>query len=504
MEQSYVYEQEQYEEGITFKKIGYFFKKGWLRMVIYALVLALLTTVIAVPIKVFYKSEPLAQTSIEFIYDGVEEGLAPDGSSLDTNNIISPTVIAAAVESAELSGIITDISALREHMRVEDVESKEYADLVAAAANGDATAINTLRTYENYPTRFTIIISEPKTLGLSDDQAKTLLNKIVSCYYDDFQARFSVNKMFASGIYNLSDNEQTEFFDMYDLYNEMLSSMRTYLKDISAKNPTFVSTKNSTTFNQLLSELTTLESSYDMFNAFITANNVWRDRNIAVNALDVKVKTLKIRVDSQKAKTENLKVQIENFKPNTQQNESVGGSVTVTATYPDSYYDLQEQLTAEYEELRIIQNQYEDAQLRLTNLGEPPEDTGMYPPTDAAFISAALAQIKSLESTSKDLTERVNATVTDFYDTTFISSSVRQVLPPQVTRRSSSLNLLVIYVAAVIAGLLAAALVTGIKISKANSAKAAQENAEQESAEQQPEIVEEQSDVKSQNKTGKK
>ena len=98
MDQSYAYEEDRIEEGLTFKKVGHFFVKAWLRMIIYVAIAAVLATVVFVPIKVYLKSEPVAQTSIEFIYKGIEKGEAPDGSVLNTDDIISPAVLAAAVE----------------------------------------------------------------------------------------------------------------------------------------------------------------------------------------------------------------------------------------------------------------------------------------------------------------------------------------------------------------------------------------------------------------------
>ena len=111
MDQAYEYVESDIEEGITFKKVAYFFKKGWLRMIIYAAVIALLTTAVALPIKSFYKSEPIATTTIEYIYNGIETGLAPDGSILNTDHIISTTVLSDAVAEANLGEVITDISA---------------------------------------------------------------------------------------------------------------------------------------------------------------------------------------------------------------------------------------------------------------------------------------------------------------------------------------------------------------------------------------------------------
>ena len=215
MEQTYVYTEEDPEDELTFKKIGRFLKKGWLRMVVYALIALALAALVAVPIKVYYNSEEAAVTSIEFVYDGIEKGENPSGGSFDRDLIISPKVLTAAVEEAGLSDKIKEITTLRAAMRVDAVPDKEYYDLVAAAANGDSQAQEKLRTTTFYPTRFDIVLSEPRALDLTDSEAVLLLEKIVACYYDDFADRYSVTKMFSNSIYTMTDAASTlEFVDI--------------------------------------------------------------------------------------------------------------------------------------------------------------------------------------------------------------------------------------------------------------------------------------------------
>ena len=38
MNKTYEYVEDEYEEGLTFKKVGRFFAKGWLRMLVYAII----------------------------------------------------------------------------------------------------------------------------------------------------------------------------------------------------------------------------------------------------------------------------------------------------------------------------------------------------------------------------------------------------------------------------------------------------------------------------------
>ncbi len=466
MNKEYVYEDEQETEGITFKKIGRFFQKSWLRMVIYLIIAALLTTVIAVPIKVYVQSEPIAQTSVEFIYEGIEKGLDPNGAPLDTDNIISPTVLAQAVKEANLQKKIKDISTLRSAMRVEGVLTDEYVKLTEAAANGDKTASDRLRNYVMRPTRFNIIISDPAGLDLSDDQAKLLLNKVVACYYKDFQKRYSVTNMFAENAYALSQNDNMEFTDIYDIYSQSLESVKVFLQEMSEIGASFVSTENNTTFTQLLSELNILRNNYTLFNAYILSNNVWRDKTTARDALlstQTEIQNRLEALDGENGSIQRLKAQIATINPTTSSSD-VSGVHTEKTEYPEIYETLHLRLDEANRQVEEYTIQLKNIETRLEKLKDEAQ-------TDEVAINKALSNLGALESQTELFVQKVNATVADYYDTTFVSSSVSQVQPPVVTRKSIDFNLLVVYAVALIVALLAAGVVTGVKMAKASSAK---------------------------------
>ena len=266
MNKTYEYVEDEYEEGLTFKKVGRFFAKGWLRMLVYAIIAVALVSVVALPIKFFYKSEEVAQTTVEFLYEGIETGKDPDGNTLVTDNIISPSVLAKAISAAELDGVVSDVAGLRSEMRVEGVETDEYLRLVKAAADGDENAKNTLRTYVMFPTRFNIIISEPSKLGLSDAQAKLLLNKVVESYLADFKTRYSVTNMLAEETFKLSENSVMEFVDIYDSYVSKLSAIELSLKNVSADNSIVSAMTDKTSFARLEIKLSAIKTDLINFN----------------------------------------------------------------------------------------------------------------------------------------------------------------------------------------------------------------------------------------------
>lgn len=163
----------------------------------------------------------------------------------------------------------------------------------------------------------------------------------------------------------------------------------------------------------------------------------------------------------QEDKIKNLSLQIENFKPNTTQNNSPSGSV-ITTTYPDEYYALQRQLTAAYEDKYELSNRAYDVSARLAAIGEASA------PTPESDVNAAMEMLRGIETDTNEFVVKLSE-VAEQYDSMYVSASVRQTNQPVVTRKSAGLNVIIIYAVTLIAGLLAAGVVTGVKISRANA-----------------------------------
>lgn len=488
MVQNNTYEEDEYEEGITFAKIGYFIKKGWLRMVIYMAVLMLVATAIALPIRTYYKSEPVAQTSIEFVYKGIEKGETPDGAPFNSDDIIAPAILAAAIDDAGLGEKITDISSFRQSVRVESLVTNEYAQLVAAAADGDEDAANKLRNYTMYPSRFNIVLSNPEGWGLSDEQAKLLLDEIVKQYYNDFQKSYSVVNMFDSEMFVLSRNELLEFTDIYDMYMSSLTTIKSYLTTLASENPTFTSHKNNTTFNQLVSDLSLLNSNFDLFNAFIIAKNVWRNADTAKNTLEASKKTVTNNLEATEKYIQSLKAQIEAIKNGLNLDVTApngGGQILVNyPAYPAVYDTLNTRLEETTRQVLDYNIQLANIETRLEQISVNSETV-----TSEEDKTAAATSIATLETQAAALVAKINSTIEDYYDTTFITSSVRQVQSPVVTRRGSDLSLTMVYLIALVVGFVAACVVTAVMLARSKAAAKHVAAQEKNKSNEQPEAA---------------
>lgn len=461
MDNSYVYIEEDDAEELTFRKIGRFLKKGWLRMVVYSLVALALAALVAVPIKVFYKTEPAAVTSIEFVYNGIEKGENPNGGSFDRNLIISPKVLTAAVAAAELTEKLTEITTLRAAMRVDAVPDAEYVKLVEEASNGNSALKDKLNGTTYYPTRFDIVISEPSALGLRDREAITLLEKVVECYFADFAERYSVTKMFSADVFNMSLRDpNAEYTDVYDLYVGAVNPVYDFVSLLESKSPSFVSSKNNATFASLLGDYNIIKLSLDSFNNFILVNNIWKDVESAKKSLAEKKKQAENELTSLNAYVDSLKEQISNIKPHENTIITPTGTTTTT-TYPDLYYQYQDKLNSAQLQVKTLTDRLNNIEMRIEKAAAAEEETS------PELIAAAKTMLTGIESQAASFVNRVNSTVADYYETTVVSSSVRQVRPAMITMMDSNLNIVVILIAAFAVGLIIGGITTGVKISNA-------------------------------------
>ncbi len=205
---------------------------------------------------------------------------------------------------------------------------------------------------------------------------------------------------------------------------------------------------------------------YNLFNNYIMINNVWRQPDVAEDSLKAEQSLIEVKRTNLETYIASLKTLIADIKPNTITSTDSSGKTVTTETFPAKYYEYIDRLDTSNRELLTYADQLSNIQLRLQKLG----DTGLAATPDQQ--REAVAMLVKLEEETTAFVKKVNNLISDYYDTTFVSSSVRQIRQPVVSRKSSSMNLLVVYACAVIAGLLVGGIVTGVKIGKANAKRA--------------------------------
>lgn len=465
---------------ITFRSVGRFIKRCWLRTLIYIAAAVLLATLVLVPLKLILRSAPTVSTRLEFVYEGVNSGLDPAGGTFDKDTIRSASVVSSAITQAGLTSKLTDVDAVRNAIVVGDVYTAEYLSLKELADKGDADAIKQLAGYTYHPTKYDVSLSNLKALGLEKQEAVLLLEKVVKAYKEWFSSRYTQKNIYSTSIFNPAQTETNmDYLSYYDLYTGQLSSMYTYMMQMSEKDSSFRSSITNKTFSDLIQMYQALESSYGTFKSYVVSNKVSKNLTVTRNNIETTVKKYENSEQSLSKTITALQGQISAYSPNTSTSTS-SGTTTVVQTYPEEYHKLQTQLTECILELSTVTNALAEYEMRQTAFTDAADLAA-----DDPLITSADTMLAKLRADSSAFVVSINDTVNDYFASKLLSNAVRVVQPAVYVRASASLPTLYIYIAAIAVGLIVGLIVTQVKYKRGLKQAEASETQPQETKEEQ-------------------
>lgn len=450
----YIYEDD--EGGLTLKSVGHFLAKSFGRMCLYTLIILVLTTIVALPIKFFYRSRPITTTQVEFTYSGISNGRDPNGATFNSDSLIDPGVLSTAVANAALDGKVPSVSALSEAMRVESVVTTEYLRLVEAANASNASDADRAALTNYHPTKYKIVLDlssleDDERFELTEAESKKLMSAVTAAYIEKFEEEYMPSEVVSSSVFK-NDYSEIEFNTVYELYQNQLDTVQSTIEQYATRAPSF-STPNGT-FASLQSDLDALQVLYVNYKSFITSNNIWRNPNDAKLELTAKVEAYGYESTELTAYKTSLETQIASIEPDTTVVE--GSSPTITTKYPAIYSQLHAQLNTANARIAKITALVEECKAQLAQLDQAGSST-------PEQIALATARLKGLEESTVSFVDKVNALINAYYANS-LASSVRVIQPAIVTTEGVSFNILIVYLVAVLAAFVIAWIVTGVRM----------------------------------------
>ena len=248
------------EEEFTFKKFFNLIKKSGKRILVYAIIFAIIGACLAAIVGVCTIDDKVYTTTVEYTHAGIEKGLAPDGNVLDYNLIKSSVVINAALKDMGYDdATVSSLSAA-----VEDAitVAPYVSDAIAKKIAADPS-------FEYTPTRYVIGIRNNSVKGIKSSSYATLLNKMVEKYREYFKTTYKYELVFTEGIGSNALSTTTDYFDLIYLYDSQLNAFRSSLKAL----PDSYATVNA----KLMAKIDILDKYVSSLENYILTHNVQKE-----------------------------------------------------------------------------------------------------------------------------------------------------------------------------------------------------------------------------------
>lgn len=243
---------------LTFQKVFTVLKRSFVRILIYALVLAVLGGGITAIVSVASKDAAEYTAIIEYNYSGVENGKDPLGNMLDTNRIKSTVVVNNALKNMG----ITDNNLISSYSQTL-IDSISVVGYVSERTSAELEKDETL---SFFPTRYIITLMGNKNLPFNQSEYLNFLNEMVKSYKEYFKNIYNYGNILSLSIADDALKATSDYYDLcadYELaINELLTEI-TVLKD-----------KIPDRYNKLYSNIEVLKNELSTVKGYIVGKNV--------------------------------------------------------------------------------------------------------------------------------------------------------------------------------------------------------------------------------------
>ncbi len=179
-----------------------------------------------------------AKTVIRYANSAISEGLTPNGTKLDVNEIYSTTVIKGAIENL---GLNISVDEVRSKVKVTPLISEDEQQK-------KETALSKGEPYEYFPTDY--IISYEVGSEKSSNFAGNMLDAIIKSYYSFYSEKYVDQLILPNNASNISSNDY-DYIESAEIIQKSLKDIDNYLLQKKSNYPDFRASATGYTFTDL-------------------------------------------------------------------------------------------------------------------------------------------------------------------------------------------------------------------------------------------------------------
>ncbi len=286
-----------------------------------------------------------ATTVVEYTNEAAEEGLAPDGTNIDTSEIYSADVMKEVFQRMNLEYDDYNLDQFRSKVSVVPIQTNEEA-AVQEAMNEEGEEV------ETEPTRYQVSVTLSRN-DVSDPEAfsRQLLDNMLDVFLEKYGEMHVNNTTFVNHIseLNQADHDYPEIIELIE------TSVASTVASLSGYNDVlFTSSENGYSFSDIYRELGLFQSGEipDIY-AYILNNQVTKDRDILISKYRNRIEEYGINNSSYQEQIDDITEIIDAYV--TMMRESGNTEITyeyiLDQVYDNYYYTQQEDESGEIQQV---------------------------------------------------------------------------------------------------------------------------------------------------------
>ena len=375
-------------------------KTHWLRTTLCVLIAC--AVVGAALSAVLFLSNPdstTASASLEFLFDGAADGLAPNGYPFTVEDIRSDAVLTTALEASGLSARYT-ADQIRPWLRADGVLPENIvSQLMNYESLLDFSASRTLTITSYYPAQYRISLASDFDPSISRHDLEKLLQAVIDAYKADFTGKYSM----ASGksAFAMALNE-FDYPQQLDVISAIIQQTSRYAQAMYEKEPAF--TLAGKGFNDIAVRLNNLvNTEIPRLEATISMNGLTRNILRLMTQYQYEIKTLSFELSRKQEEQKNLDALIASYQKNEILYLSSADQLTkIDGNSSETYDQLVENRKAVADRITEINSEIAKNQLLLNDLMKSSQSAVKQQPAAAEASATETAPLSEGTESSQD------------------------------------------------------------------------------------------------------
>lgn len=367
-----------------------------------------------------------ARAVVTFQYEGIENGLDPNGAAFDINKIKSPRVI----EDALMSLGTTDFDAekIRESIDIEGVipeDAVERITVIKEMSLDDVSNYEKILDVSYFPSQYIVYLR--KSPGMSGKDTAKILNAVLESYRGYFLDTYA-NTEVLTVTANLIDYKDYDYAEAMDMLETQMEIMQSYVDERKEQAPEFRSSGTGLSFGDISMALDTIyEIDIANLNSYIESHTLTKDMSRQREYYEYRIKKYNMDIAECQVELSNIQSVIDKYQKDplviVSSQESTQ-EIEQTNEYYDQLLQQRLELATEMASLNTKLNE------TYTLLNAVNGTNGQNTQNEYNYVDGKMASLAETISRWADLTEK---TAEEYYTTTLFSNAYKIAVPAQYT-----------------------------------------------------------------------
>ncbi len=387
-----------------------------------------------------------ARAVVTFQYEGIENGLDPNGEAFDINKIKSPRVIEDALMSLGTADF--DAEKIRESIDIEGVipeDAVERITVIKEMSLDDVSNYEKILDVSYFPSQYIVYLR--KSPGMSGKDTVKVLNAVLESYRGYFLDTYA-NTEVLTVTANLIDYKDYDYAEAMDMLETQMEIMQSYVDERKEQAPEFRSSGTGLSFGDISMALDTIyEIDIANLNSYIESHTLTKDMSRQREYYEYRIKKYNMDIAECQVELSNIQSVIDKYQKDplviVSSQESTQ-EIEQTNEYYDQLLQQRLELSTEMASLNTKLNE------TYTLLNAVNGTNGQNTQNEYDYVDGKMASLAETISRWADLTEK---TAEEYYTTTLFSNAYKIAVPAQYTAAGglvSAAKKLVIPVAALL------------------------------------------------------